>query len=92
MARFYQVYINPREEITREQIQKKLDIAIDWFRYDSKNWVVFTSSDEDKWFERLKSFVQNGGNLFICKLDISTRQGWMSKDFWDWIDKNRKRM
>ncbi|MDG7001825.1 MAG: hypothetical protein JRN15_22235 [Nitrososphaerota archaeon] len=92
MAKFYHIYINPKQGVTTEQIEKKLDLAIDWFRYDSKNWVVFTSSDEDKWFERLKSFVQNGGQLFLCAFDISTRHGWMSKEFWDWITKNRNRM
>ncbi len=92
MSRFYHIYIKPKEGVTRGEIEKKLDIAIDWFRYDPKNWIIFTSSDEDKWFERLKSFVQNGGQLFICRFDISSRNGWMSKEFWDWISNNRKRM
>jgi len=92
MARFYHVYVAPRQGATNEEIEKKLNVAIDWFRYAPNNWVVFTSSDEDKWFERLKTFVKPGGNLFICRFDISTRQGWMSKEFWNWIDTNRKRM
>jgi hypothetical protein len=31
--------------------------------------------------------VEPAGTLFICKLDISERQGWMPKKFWEWLKK-----
>lgn len=91
MRRFYHIYIDSLQGMTHEEIEKKLDLAVDWFRYGTKNWIVYTTSDENKWYERLKSFVRQGGNLFICELDISTAQGWMSKEFWEWIEENEKR-
>ncbi len=85
MANFYHIFIQPKQGITPDTVKQKMDLAIDWFRYTPNNWIVYTSSDQDKWLSRLRPLVEPDGSLFICKLDISGRNGWMSKEFWDWI-------
>jgi hypothetical protein len=85
MPSYYHVLIFPKSGVDPKRIEKKFDLARDWFRFNSTNWVIETNKDADTWYARLKEFVQPGGNLFICKLDISDRQGWMPRTFWDWL-------
>lgn len=90
MGAFYHIYISPKDGVTRAQYRPKMDLAIDWFRYDDKNWIVYTTSDARKWDSRLREFVNPGGHLFICKLQIDDYFGFMSKKLWEWLKKDRQ--
>jgi hypothetical protein len=35
--------------------------------------------------------VRTAGSLFICKLDMSDRQGGLNEKFWEWVDKHNKK-
>lgn len=86
---FFMIYIERDENIAFEHVKKKMDSALDWYRLNEKIWIVYSSSDPEKWYERLQKFVENSGSLFICQLEESNRQGWMSKKFWEWLKKAR---
>lgn len=88
-GRFYHVYISQKEGITQDEVEEKLNHALDWYRYNIGLYVVFSTSDMKTWMSRLKDFVEPDGNLFICELDVSNRNGWMNKDFWEWLKKPR---
>ena len=87
MVEHLHIYISPRKNITQEDVEKKLNLAIDWYRYAEGVYVVYTTSSPDKWKARLIDLVKPGGRIFICKLDVNRRQGWMNKDFWQWLAK-----
>ncbi len=89
MSDFLHIYIYPKKGVTREQVETKLNLAVDWFRYYANNYVVYTTSDVAKWQARLVDFVKPDGSLFICRLDSTKSQGWMTKDFWEWLQKKR---
>jgi hypothetical protein len=84
-ANFYQIFIAPKQGVSTDRVKKGMDLALDWFRIDPKTWIVYTTSTANKWQERLRPMVEPGGHLFICKLDISDRQGWMTPAFWEWL-------
>jgi hypothetical protein len=88
MASFYHIYLRPKDGVTSDDIKLKMDLAIDWYMYARYCWIVKTTSDEDKWFARLKPLTGPGGLLLIIKIDHEHRQGWMSKDFWKWLRGN----
>jgi hypothetical protein len=67
-----------------------MNLSRDWYRINSRLWILYSTSDSEKWFRRLQGIVKEAGKLFVCKLDISDRQGWMSKDFWDWFRKHEE--
>ncbi len=90
MSKFLHIYINPKKGITRETVEQKIGLAVDWYRYDENLYVVYTTSDVNKWQERLVNLVQDGGRMFICELNISNRNGWLNRDFWTWLKKERK--
>jgi hypothetical protein len=88
-AAFYQIYISRKSDVTAEDVEKKINLAVDWIRLSPSFWIVYTTSDADKWQARLRPFVEPGGRLFICKLDLSDRQGWAPQKFWEWLKKDR---
>ena len=89
MGKFINIFINPKKGVTKENIEKKMNLAIDWYRYHDNGYIVFTTSDVNKWQERLLEFVKDDGSLFICELNTSNRSGFMTTAFWDWLKKDR---
>lgn len=87
-ASFYVVYLRPAEKGTLADIRAKMDLALDWYRIDSNCWVLYTTSSADRLTRRLEEFAKGtkeDGKLFVCRLDITDRQGWMNQEFWKWI-------
>jgi hypothetical protein len=91
MGRFIHIYIRPSKDTTKEALEQKLNLAVDWYKYETGLYVVYTTSTVEKWQERLLNLVKDDGRLFICELQISTKNGWMNKDFWEWIKKPRNK-
>ncbi len=88
-AVFYQIYLVPKEGVSSETVKKKIDLSLDWFKYDKAMWIVYSTSDVKRWQTRLKPLVEPTGNLFICEINPNNRNGWMSKKFWEWLKKER---
>lgn len=86
---FMHIYISPRKDITRDKVEEKINLGLDWYRYTNEIYIVYTTSDVTKWQGRLLELVDPGGFMFICEFNIRKYNGWMAKDFWDWIEKKR---
>jgi hypothetical protein len=82
---FYLVYVDRDPTMSLEDVKKVVDRALDWYRLNPRVWIVYSTSSVEKWYARLKPLAKDGGNVFICKLDTSERQGWMSTEFWRWL-------
>ncbi|HEU0218026.1 MAG TPA: hypothetical protein VFQ90_15310 [Stellaceae bacterium] len=82
---FYLLYLDRDPGVSLDDIKGTIDRALHWYRVNPRLWVLYTTSDAEKWYGRLKNFVKTEGNVFVCKLDISDRQGMMSREFWRWI-------
>ena len=92
MSDLYHIFIAPNAGIERQQVEIQMNLAVDWFRYHDRCYVVETTSNEDKWQERLRPLVHPNGALFICKLDPSHYQGFIRKDFWEWFQPKIKKL
>src|SRR5436190_18813997 len=68
-----------------EELEKTFDKALDWYRYSSNCWIVWTSSSPEKWYARLRKHLGEGEHVFICELNISERSGWMPRRFWRFL-------
>ena len=89
MSSFYLVHVRGNPGVTRDVIEAKLNLAVDWYRFDEGHYILYTTSDEDKWYARLESLIKPDGVAFICKLEKDSSNGWMPKSFWDWYGKSR---
>jgi hypothetical protein len=63
--------------------------GLDWIRYAPNCWVVWSNSSSEVWYERLRPLISEADSMFIAAIDSEERQGWMSKSFWDWLNKDR---
>ncbi len=89
MPTSYQVSLITKAGIDSKQVEKKFNMALDWFRFNPTFWIIYTSKDAETWNRRLSVFVRPGGTLFICKLDVSDRKGLIPREFWEWLEKDR---
>jgi hypothetical protein len=88
---FYALYINYPARYERGDVEKILDAALDWYRYDNQHYLIHTTSDEDVWYKRLETIFNPDGYMFICQLDPMRYNGWMDDSFWEWYNKNVNR-
>jgi len=72
-----------------DKLKPTFDHAIDWFKYTSTCWIVWTSSSAEKWYERLRPHIKDEDSMFIIGINHGEHQGWMSKSFWEWLNKDR---
>ncbi len=87
-VRFLHISLDPHSDVDRKALEKKFDLSMDWIRYFPNNWIIKTKIDTKKWYERIKPMLGPKDYVFICKLDLSDRQGWLPKLVWEWIQKN----
>lgn len=88
-AQFYMIYIKRNKDNTYEQVKEKMDLANDWYRVKEDLWIVYSTSDSEKWYSRLSPLTKEDGRVFICQLETSARQGWMDKTFWKWLRREK---
>ena len=86
-AVYYQIYLVPKNGVSKELVDAKINLALDWFRYDNSMWIVYSTADIRTWKARFKSLVEPTGRLFICEIKPENRSGWMNKRFWEWFRK-----
>jgi hypothetical protein len=91
-AIFIHIYVNPKKGVSLEKVEEQMNLAIDWYRYENNSYLVYTTSNIEKWMGRLKPLVESDGRLLIFEIKIQRRNGWMPKDFWEWLkmDRNNK--
>lgn len=76
-----------------DELLPKFDLALDWVRYAPNCWIVYTTSNADKWYGRLSAYLGKGDHMLICRLDVSEKQGWLPSWIWDWLNNpDEKRM
>lgn len=72
------------------KIEKKLNLAYDWYRIDTGSYILYTSKNANQWYNIMEDIFEKRPHMFFCSLDVSDRQGWMAQGFWDWL-KEKKR-
>ncbi len=89
MGCFYHIYVSVRADVTMAQVEAKMNLAVDWFRYDANNWIVYTTSSAKTWYARFRKYIEPGGHLFVCQLDTTDYWGFMPRTLWTWLRKSR---
>ena len=87
-ANNYLLTIDVEQTYDVDKLKSKLDLAIDWLRVVPGCYFIHTTSDSDKWYERIKTALPNN-RFFITQIDISSGEysGWLPSKKWDWIKK-----
>lgn len=92
MGGLYIVVLNVNPGLTVVDVQQRIE-GLAWFRISPNVWVVQleVGTSISVLNDALVGLVQPSGSLFISKLDIRERQGWMGQQFWDWINARARR-
>jgi hypothetical protein len=91
MADFYHVTCFPRDGVTPSDIEAVLNKAIDWYRLRYGLWILYSSTNAEKWTIRLRPLVEDGGTLLISRMDMSSYDGFTSVKVFHWINAHLSR-
>jgi hypothetical protein len=69
-------------------LYEKIKSAPDWCHAMDSLWFISTNESVETWSERLKSCMDKNDYLFLVDITGRSRQGWMKKDVWEWLDKH----
>jgi hypothetical protein len=86
---FYVVHLSASVTATEDDVKTIMNKALDWYQVSENFWVLYSTSHAKLWRQRLKPVVKEDGRVFICALDHKNRAGWMGKQFWEWLRKDR---
>jgi hypothetical protein len=86
---FLHISINSENPFTFTRITAILNNASNWIRYMPNNFIIRTRHDPNYWYNKIKPFLKENEYIFITKMDINERQGWLPKNVWDWIKVNQ---
>ena len=87
MKKSLHIFIDPSSDADNDEVTKKMNLALDWYRYSENCWIVKTTSSISKWRKRLEPLVGSTGSLLILEIDPESSQGWISESFWTWMKK-----
>ena len=85
---FLHITINIKNKIDENELKKAFNRGLDWIHYSPSCWIVKTNSSPSVWCNRLKPLLGKRDELFIVKIDLRERRGFLSKWKWDWILKH----
>lgn len=89
MPKFLHIAFNWTSGLKVEELTPEFNKAKDWVRYAPNCWIVWTTSDMETWYARVRPYMKNEDYVFICEINLKNRQGWLPKFIWDWINKPR---
>src|SRR6266516_2896000 len=62
-ADFYMVYVSRKSDVGYKTLEEKMNLSVDWYRMSDSLWILHTTSDQEKWYSRLKPLCNYE---FVC--------------------------
>ncbi len=91
--RFLLVSFTWRGPIKVDELKPLFDTAIDWIKFSTDSWLLWTVNEPEVWLKHIKPHLGENDFVFIAELNLSSTPmnytGWNSKLLWNWIDKHR---
>jgi len=87
----YIVHMKPNPNVEMGSVQELLNDADDWHRLGAWCWVIESEQTGTHWARKLEKFVKPQGEVFVCQLQPSNRNGYKTKKFWEWFRKRADR-
>jgi hypothetical protein len=78
-----------RDEDRLAELKKVFNKGLDWLRFSSTCWIVYTRQTPDTWYVRLRSILATDDEVFIAEFDPSTAQGRIKAWLWEWLNFDR---
>lgn len=88
---YYHLYVFPKKGISLPDLLEVIESSTECCQYDTNNWVIATTFDAKEWYSRLEKFVEPGGRLFICELNIYNYWGFMNNGLWKMLKNGKEK-
>ncbi len=88
-SRYYHLYISPKKGTDPAELVRAIASSTECAQYDDHNFVLYTMFNAKEWYARLQKYIEPGGKMFICELNISDYWGYMNNGLWKMIRKER---
>jgi len=88
-GKFLHIAFNFRGPTKVQELEPIFNQGVDWVRYAPNCWIVWTTSNAETWYSRLKPSLGPNDTMLIIRVDRSERHGWLPKWIWEWLDRVR---
>lgn len=69
------------------KLYNTIKTAQTWWHYLDSTWLIVTNESPEHWYRNLKPAINKNDGILIIEVK-SNYYGWLSKEAWDWIQKN----
>ncbi len=76
-------------QATVQQVEEKLNPALDWFRYADGCYLLYTTTPIKTWATRLHPLVTY---VLILEIDPEGYWGFMPKNLWSWLKEKKEKL
>src|SRR6185503_1186519 len=87
------------------ELEKLFSTALDWLRYDSRCWIIYTTTELDVWRDRIHKVIVGPKALppppgttkpkeptfLLFEIDEKTHEGYAPLWVWEWLSKDRSK-
>lgn len=63
--------------------------ANSWAHPMDSLWFIQTQESVNDWSDKIRRKIDENDHIFLVDITGKPRQGWMSKEMWDWLDQHR---
>lgn len=86
---FIHIGFNFTGEVPVKALEKLFDSALDWLRYDTHCWLLYTTTDLDTWRDRIRKTpgILPADSFFLCEFRLTDYSGYMHEMVWEWLKK-----
>ena len=76
---------------TVEALEKTFNKALDWVRYSSNCWILYTATGLDTWRDLIRNTpgVKSENSFFLC--EFTQYSGYQQRVVWDFLRKHQKK-
>lgn len=71
-----------------DALYEQIKTASAWLHLMESVWLIRTSQTPQQWSDKLMKVLDTNDHLFVVDITKQSRQGWLPKTSWEWIDKN----
>lgn len=67
-------------------IQDSFPRGAGYARYAPNCWILVAKETASEIADAVRKVLPEEDSIFVCKIDVGDRNGYLQKDMWDWIN------
>jgi len=89
-AQFLQISFRFAQGRKVKALEPVFSLGLDWMRLSDTSWIVWTTSNPQEWYARLRPHIDKRDGCFIIAIDVTQKAGQLYPWQWDWFKKHQQ--